>query len=426
MDSATLHARASKLVPGGVHSPVRAFRAVGGNPVFFKSAQGGTLTTVEGREIVDFVLSWGPSLLGHCHPEVVRAVQEQASTAFSFGMCSELEVELAEMIHAKIKGMEMLRFVSSGTEATMSALRLARGFTGRDGIIKFDGCYHGHSDALLVKAGSGVATFGTSSSAGVPADFAKHTICVDFNNLQSVEDALKLTPVAAVIVEPVPGNMGLVIPEPGFLQGLRRLCDQYGALLIFDEVMCAFRVSPTTAAELFGVMPDLFCFGKVIGGGLPVGAFGGRADVMQLLAPLGPVYQAGTLSGNPLAMRAGLETLRLWFNGKGFDKTESLGRDLDALMAPVVAGRGDVKWIRLGSMFTLFFLPEGATLPKNMEEVRRCDFGRFGRFFQFMMKKGFLIPPAQYEANFLSTAHTHAQLKAYATATAEFLASDKG
>jgi glutamate-1-semialdehyde 2,1-aminomutase len=421
--SAEYYSKAKELIPGGVDSPVRAFGAVGGDPLFFKSAKGAYLESVEGDQYLDFVMSWGPGVLGHANEEVVKAVQDQAATAFSFGMSCPLELELAQLMNETIKGLEMVRFVSSGTEATMSAIRLARGATGKDKLIKFEGCYHGHSDGLLVKAGSGVSTFGESSSAGVPEAYVSCTLPAIYNDVESVEAQLKRGDVAAIILEPVAGNMGLIQPNPGFLKKLRELCDQYDALLIFDEVMCGFRVHETTAAALYDVQPDLFCFGKVIGGGLPVGAFGGRADLMKQLAPLGPVYQAGTLSGNPLAMRAGIETINIFLRDKVWQKTADLGASLNKKVQALIAGRDDVSFVQLGSMFTLFF--RGGDLPTNMEEVGACDFERFGRFFNFMLQQGMLLPPSQYEANFLSVAHSEADLQRYVDALETFLNQDK-
>ncbi len=421
MESGLLAESSRKVIPGGVNSPVRAFNAVGGEPMFFNRSAGAYIYNVEGEEILDFVISWGPGVLGHAPKRVVEAVREQLSSGFCYGMASPLELELAEFLCERIEGLKMVRFVNSGTEATMSALRLARGFTGKDDIIKFEGCYHGHSDGLLVKAGSGVATFGEASSAGVPAGYVKSTISIPFNDLAAVEKAFSVGKIAAIIVEPVPGNMGVVPAADGFLQGLRSLCDKHGALLIFDEVMCGFRVSETTAAQRYGVTPDLFCFGKVIGGGMPVGAFGGRADVMKTLAPLGPVYQAGTLSGNPIAMRAGLETLKEFYEKDVYCKMNSLGASLEKKLQPLLQGNNGLKFARVGSMFTLFFHKGGAI--KNVDDVGKCDFAKFGRFFNFMLReKKILIPPSQYEANFLAVVHTEEHLQRYVDGVKEFLA----
>jgi glutamate-1-semialdehyde 2,1-aminomutase len=416
------YSKAKELIPGGVDSPVRAFGAVGGDPLFFEKAEGAYLTSVEGEKYLDFVMSWGPAVLGHAPAELVDAVKTQAESAFSFGMSCPLEYELAKLMTDTIRGLEMVRFVSSGTEATMSAIRLARGFTGKDEFIKFEGCYHGHSDGLLVKAGSGVSTFGTASSAGVPEGYTATTRTAIYNDLESVESILRDGKTSAIILEPVAGNMGLVPGDKDFILGLRKLCDEYDALLIFDEVMCAFRVHETTAAELYGVLPDLFCFGKVIGGGLPVGAFGGRKDVMEKLAPLGPVYQAGTLSGNPLAMAAGIKNLEIFLRDKVWAKTNDLGQALAVKVQKLIEDRTDVCFTQLGSMFTLFFKE---TLPNNMDEVGDCDFDRFGRFFQFCLKNKILLPPSQYEANFLSSAHTEQDLDHYVSTLEQFLKEDK-
>ena len=420
MNSEALAESSRKLIPGGVNSPVRAFNAVGGHPMFFNKSKGPYIYNVEGDEILDFVLSWGPGVLGHAPDRVVKAVQKELEGGFCYGMASPLEVELADYLCERVEGLEMVRFVNSGTEATMSAIRLARGFTGKSDFIKFEGCYHGHSDGLLVKAGSGVATFGEASSAGVPEGYTKHTIPVPYNNLAAVAKAFENGDVAAVIIEPVPGNMGVVPAAEGFLKGLRELCDANGALLIFDEVMCGFRVSETTAASRYGIVPDLFCFGKVIGGGMPVGAFGGRSDVMEKLAPAGPVYQAGTLSGNPIAMRAGLETLKEFYEEDVYCKMNSLGALLEQKIKEVISAYSNVKFTRIGSMFTLFF--HGGDEIKNVDDVGQCDFEKFGRFFNFMLReKKILLPPSQYEANFLSCVHTEGHIQQYVDGVKEFL-----
>ena len=423
MNSETLAISSKNLIPGGVNSPVRAFNAVGGQPMFFNKAVGPYIYNVEGEEILDFVLSWGPGVLGHAPARVVKAVQEEVEGGFCYGMASPLECDLAQYVCDKIDGLEMVRFVNSGTEATMSAIRLARGFTGKSDFVKFEGCYHGHSDGLLVKAGSGVATFGEASSAGVPEGYTKHTISVPFNDLSATRKAFENGDIAAVIIEPVPGNMGVVSTKDGFLQGLRDLCEEFGALLIFDEVMCGFRVSQTTAAHRYGVTPDLFCFGKVIGGGMPVGAFGGRREVMDKLAPSGPVYQAGTLSGNPIAMRAGLETLKEFYESDCFEKMDAVGEKLEAAVCELISTRDDVKFSRIGSMFTLFFHSGDAI--ENVEDVGKCDFDRFGRFFNFMLReKKILLPPSQYEANFLSSVHTEEHMNRYVEGLKEFFSQE--
>jgi glutamate-1-semialdehyde 2,1-aminomutase len=424
MNSEQLSVKSQALIPGGVNSPVRAFNAVGGSPMFFNRAAGPYIYNVEGEEILDFVISWGPGVLGHAPENVVQAVQKELARGFCFGMASPLECELAELLCGKVAGLEKIRFVNSGTEATMSAIRLARGFTGKSDFIKFEGCYHGHSDGLLVKAGSGVATFGEASSAGVPEGYTQHTIPVPYNDLDAVEKAFENGEIAAIIVEPVPGNMGVIPAVDGFLQGLRDLCDKHKALLIFDEVMCGFRVSNTTAAARYGVQPDLFCFGKVIGGGMPVGAFGGRQDVMDMLAPLGPVYQAGTLSGNPVAMRAGLETLTYYYENDVFGQMDAIGVYLDECLKEVLEQNKDLKYRRIGSMFTLFF-HSGDEL-KNVEDVGGCDFEKFGRFFNFMLRdKKILLPPSQYEANFLSCVHSREHIDRYVDGLKYFIAEEE-
>ena len=404
--SQTLFDRARVHIPGGVNSPVRAFRSVGGVPRFIASAKGARVTDVDGMEYIDYVGSWGPMILGHAHPEVIEAVVRTAADGLSFGAPIQGEVELAELLSTLVPSLEMVRLTSSGTEATMSALRLARGFTGRDRIIKFGGCYHGHGDSLLVKAGSGALTFGSPDSSGVPACLAELTTVLEYNNTPRLEEAFAAIgrDVAAVIIEPVVGNMNLIAPDPVFLQSLRRLCDQYGALLIFDEVMTGFRVALGGAQALYGIRPDLSTFGKVIGGGMPMGAFGGRRDIMSQLAPLGSVYQAGTLSGNPVAVAAGLATLRLiqvaGFHDRLAEKTRRLTNGLSAVAAthglPFSAQS-------VGGMFGLYFLPE---LPRNYDEVMQADRDRFNRFFHGMLDAGFYFAPSAFEAGFVSSAHS--------------------
>ncbi len=403
MRSRALFERAQHVIPAGVNSPVRAFRAVGGSPLFFERASGAHLWDADGRRYIDYVGSWGPMVAGHTHPAVVEAVQEAASRALSFGAPTEAEVELAELLCRLVPSLEMLRLVSSGTEATMTAIRLARGFTGRDTIVKFEGCYHGHADALLVKAGSGALTFGNPSSAGVPAATASHTLVLDFNDSRQVQEAFQRNAIACVIVEPVAGNMNLVLPEPRFLQTLREECTKHGALLIFDEVMTGFRVALGGAQALYGVRPDLTTLGKVIGGGLPLAAVGGRRDIMQKIAPLGPVYQAGTLSGNPVAVAAGLATLKL-VQESGFQErieatTRSLAKSLTA-----EAEKAGVTFAAqsIGSMFGLYFRE---TPPRSFAEVMQCDRERFNRFFHEMLKRGVYLAPSAYEAGFVSAAH---------------------
>jgi glutamate-1-semialdehyde 2,1-aminomutase len=407
--SQDLFARAQARIPAGVNSPVRAFRAVGGSPVFFERASGPHLWDADGARYVDYVGSWGPMLAGHGHPAVVEAVQEAASRALSFGAPTEAEIELAELLCRLVPSLELVRLVSSGTEATMTALRLARGFTGRSLLVKFEGCYHGHADALLVKAGSGALTFGNPSSAGVPPEVAAATIVLDYNHTEAVRRlfAEKGTQIAAVIVEPVAGNMNLVLPVPGFLESLREECTRHGAVLIFDEVMTGFRVAPGGAQERYGIRPDLTTLGKVIGGGLPVGAVGGRRDIMEKIAPLGPVYQAGTLSGNPIAVAAGLATLKI-VSASGFHKQveSTTGKLVEGLAA---AGGKGFSAQSIGSMFGVYFRDAP---PKSFAEVMQCDRERFNRFFHEMLTRGVYLAPSAYEAGFVSGAHGDAEIEA--------------
>ena len=408
----TLFERAQRLIPGGVNSPVRAFRSVGGTPPFFERASGAYLWDAEGKRYIDYVGSWGPMVAGHTHPAVVEAVQEAASRALSFGAPTETEVELAEMLCRLVPSLERVRLVSSGTEATMTALRLARGFTGRSLIVKFEGCYHGHADGLLVKAGSGALTFGHPSSAGVPPEIAALTVVLDYNDIGQVKSLFETRgkSIACVIVEPVAGNMNLVPPAAGFLEALREECTRQGAVLIFDEVMTGFRVAAGGAQARYGVRPDLTTLGKVIGGGLPVGAVGGRRDIMEQLAPLGPVYQAGTLSGNPVAVAAGLATLKL-VEEKGFQSkieatTQSLVQGLiaEARKAKIVFSAQSI-----GSMFGLYFR---AAPPRSFAEVMQCDRERFNRFFHAMLENGVYLAPSAYETGFVSSAHGGAEIDA--------------
>ncbi|MCX7174882.1 MAG: glutamate-1-semialdehyde 2,1-aminomutase [Proteobacteria bacterium] len=407
-----LFARAQRIIPGGVNSPVRAFRSVGGTPRFFTRGEGPHVWDADGKRYLDYVGSWGPLILGHADPEVVQAVQQAAAKGLSFGAPTEGEVELAELLVRLVPSMEMVRLVSSGTEATMSAIRLARGFTGRDALIKFEGCYHGHSDSLLVKAGSGMLTFGNPSSSGVPADLARHTLVLDYNDPQQLADAFAkhADKIACVIVEPVAGNMNLIAPKPEFLKAMRDLCTRHGAVLIFDEVMTGFRVGLNSAQGLYGITPDLSTFGKVIGGGMPLGAFGGRRDIMEKIAPLGPVYQAGTLSGNPLSVTAGLATLKK-IQAPGFyaalaGKTRRLCDELTA-----AARRRGIAFCAqsVGGMFGVYF---SAAPPTSYAEVMKADKDAFNRFFHAMLEKGVYLAPSAFEAGFVSAMHSDADIAA--------------
>jgi glutamate-1-semialdehyde 2,1-aminomutase len=413
-----LFRRAQLTIPGGVNSPVRAFRSVGGTPRFLARGEGAYVWDAEGKRYIDYVGSWGPLILGHADPDVVRAVQDAAARGLSFGAPTEAEVELAELLVKLVPSMELVRLVSSGTEATMSAIRLARGFTGRDMIVKFEGCYHGHADSLLVKAGSGLLTFSNPSSAGVPADLARHTLVLDYNDADQLERAFAEhgRNIACIIVEPVAGNMNLIRPKAEFLKAMRELCDCHGALLIFDEVMTGFRVGAGSAQGLFGIRPDLSTFGKVVGGGLPLGAFGGRRDVMEKIAPLGPVYQAGTLSGNPLSVAAGLATLAKVMQ-PGF--YEALGARTTALVdgLTAAAAKNGVKFCAqsVGGMFGLYF---SARVPTAYVEVMASDKEAFNHFFHAMLEKGIYLAPSAFEAGFVSSAHSDADIAATVAAAA--------
>lgn len=405
--SRSLYQKSLGCLPGGVNSPVRAFKAVGGSPVFIAKAKGAYLYDVDGNRYLDYVGSWGPALLGHAHPQVVKRVQAAAVKGLSFGAATELELILARIIKSAFPSVKMLRLVNSGTEATMSAIRLARAYTGRAKIVKFDGCYHGHADAFLVKAGSGAATFGIPDSAGVSPTLARDTISLPFNNQEAVVQTFEQQggEIAALIVEPVAGNMGLVLPQPGFLETLREVTHRYQTLLIFDEVITGFRVCFGGAQHLFQVTPDLTCLGKIIGGGLPVGAYGGRSDIMELVAPQGPVYQAGTLSGNPLATAAGIETLTILSRSKKlYEQLEIITRTLcEGIRELSVTHHIPVYVSHLGSMFTLFFSGKKVT---SYQDAGGCDLHRFARYFRLMLREGIYLPPSQFETNFISGAHT--------------------
>jgi len=413
-NSERLFSRAQKHIPGGVNSPVRAFRSVGGSPLFITRGKGSRIYDADGNEFIDYVGSWGPLLLGHAHPEIVAAVSEALESGTSFGAPTEREIELAELISEIVPSIEMVRLVNSGTEATMSAIRVARGFTGRDLIVKFEGCYHGHVDSLLVKAGSGVATLGLPDSPGVPKSFSDTTIALPFNGPDALEEAFRAhgDRIAAAIVEPVVGNMGCVPPAPGFLQQLREITARYGALLILDEVMTGFRVALGGAQQLYGIRPDLTTLGKVIGGGLPIGAYGGRADILSRVAPAGPIYQAGTLSGNPLAVAAGLAMLRYL---KSHPETYT---QLEGRTAAICAGAPHGTTVnRVGSMFTVFFTAASVT---DYDAAKKSDTARFAEFHRRMLERGIYLPPSQFEAAFVSAAHTEEDVQRTAHAFREF------
>ncbi len=408
--SQKLFNHAQLIIPGGVNSPVRAFKSVGGIPLFFQRGKGALVWDADGNSYIDYVGSWGPLICGHAHPDVVKSVQQAAVRGLSFGAPTETEVEMAEELRKLVPSMEQLRLVSSGTEATMSAIRLARGYTNRSKIIKFEGCYHGHADALLVKAGSGALTFGQPSSSGVPAETAAHTLVLEYNNEAQLEAVFSREggEIAAVIVEPVAGNMNLVAPRPGFLELLRKLCSHHGTVLIFDEVMTGFRVALGGAQALYGIKPDLTTLGKVIGGGMPVGAFGGRRDIMQCVAPLGPVYQAGTLSGNPVAVAAGLATLKLIQAPGFYDRLAAAAHRLCSGLAEAAQGhRIPFSARSIGGMFGLYFRE---TPPQSYAEVLSCDKEAFNRFFHAMLAEGVYLAPSAYEAGFVSSAHGTAEI----------------
>jgi len=405
-----LYRRALGLIPGGVNSPVRAFRAVGISPVFIDRAKGAKIWDLDGNEYIDYVGSWGPMILGHAHPRVIAAIKKMAPKGTSFGAPTPLEIELAIKVKNAFPSMELLRMVSSGTEAVMSAIRVARGFTGRDKILKFEGCYHGHGDSLLVKAGSGAITFGIPDSLGIPEDLAKHTLTASYNDLESVKALVDRYPeqIACIIVEPVAGNMGVILPERGFLEGLRKICDEQGILLLFDEVITGFRIAHGGAQEVYGIRPDLTCLGKIIGGGLPVGAYGGKEKIMETVSPLGGVYQAGTLSGNPLAMAAGLETLKLLRTKKVYQDLEKTTTTLTEALSRSAEERGiPITINRITGLFTLFFT-EGPV--RDYRTAKMSNTKRFAQFFIEMMEQGIYLPPSQFEAWFLSLAHTRKDL----------------
>ncbi len=408
--SEELFSNAKALIPGGVNSPVRAFKSAGCNPIFIEKAAGSKIYDVDGNEYIDYVGSWGPMILGHCHPKVVEAIQKTAASGASFGAPTALETELAELVCDAYPNIEKIRMVSSGTEATMSAIRLARGYTGRDKILKFDGCYHGHADSLLVKAGSGLATFGVPTSPGVPADFAKYTLTATYNDLEEVKEIIAANKgeVACIILEPIAGNMGCVPPVPGFLQGLRDLCTEEEIILIIDEVMTGFRVAYGGAQERYGVRGDLVCLGKIIGGGLPVGAFGGKSEIMDSLSPEGGIYQAGTLSGNPLAMSAGITTLKLIQEEGFYQQIEEKSAYLEKGLQQVTDGSAVATcWQRVGGMFCTFF-QEGPV--HNFDDALKSDTDAFGRYFRSMLDQGINLAPAQFEAGFMSIAHSQEDL----------------
>jgi glutamate-1-semialdehyde 2,1-aminomutase len=404
--SEALFTEALKYIPGGVNSPVRAFRAVGGQPFFTQKAKGAYVWDVDGNRYVDYVGTWGPAIHGHAYAKIILAIQQTAEFGTSFGIPNPLEVEMAKLVCSAVPSVQKVRMCNSGTEATMSAIRLARGFTGRDKIIKFEGCYHGHADSLLVKAGSGALTFGHPDSAGVPASFTQNTVVLPFNDAEAVRSAFKANAgqIAGIILEPVPGNSGLFPPKPGYLEQLRKITADDGSLLIFDEVMTGFRLAWGGAQELYGITPDLSCFGKIIGGGLPVGAFGGKSDIMDCLAPLGPVYQAGTLSGNPLAMAAGLASLKALMEPGVYRQLDALGAQLEQGMGEAARRAGvAVRFNRVGSMCCGYFTSEPV---HDLNDAMRSDRARFARYFNGMLEQGVFFAPSQFEAGFLSRAHS--------------------
>lgn len=411
--SEQLFEKAQKVIPGGVNSPVRAFKGVGGTPVFIEKAEGAYITDSDGKRYIDYVGSWGPMVLGHNHPAIIDAVLKAVPNGLSFGAPTESEITLAELVCKLVSSIELVRMVSSGTEATMSAIRLARGYTGRDKIIKFEGCYHGHSDSLLVKAGSGALTLGQPSGPGVPADFAKHTLTCTYNDLDSVREAFEQYPneIACLIVEPVAGNMNCIPPKADFLQGLRELCTQYGTVFIIDEVMTGFRVALGGAQAYYGVTPDLTTLGKIIGGGMPVGAFGGKKEIMEFIAPTGPVYQAGTLSGNPIAMAAGLACLTELSKAGNEEKLAAQTKTLAEGFKALADKHGVPLTVQyVGGMFGLFFTEQAEI--NNFQDVMKCDAAKFNRFFHLMLEEGIYLAPSAFEAGFMSLAHSEADIQA--------------
>jgi len=411
--------KAKRIFPGGVNSPVRAFKAVGGTPIVFESGKGSKLTSVDGKEYIDYVGAWGPQILGHAHPAITEAIKKAASNSASFGASCNLEIELGEKILSSIPSIEIIRFVNSGTEAAMSALRLARGFTGRNKIIKFAGCYHGHADFLLVKAGSGAMTFGTPDSKGVPESYASETLIARYNDINDVDRIIKMheKEIAGIILEPVVGNMGVVLPEKDFIEGLRSRCDKIGALLIFDEVMTGFRVSRSCAQGLFGIKPDLTCLGKIIGGGLPIGAYGGRREIMEQLSPLGPVYQAGTNSGNPVVMAAGSAALEN-LTPTVYEKLEHLSNMLEKGFKKF--SKRKILIQRCGSMMTLFFVNDAEARIRSADDLDIVDRKIYGEYFQHMLKNGIYLPPSQFEAFFVSAAHSEEDISRTIEAFSKF------
>lgn len=417
--SSQLFIRAKNLIPGGVNSPVRAFKSVGADPLFVKRASGCYIFDEDKNGFIDYVGSWGPMIVGHCHPDIVNAVQRTMENGASFGAPTELEIILADMVIEAVPSIEMIRMVSSGTEATMSAIRLARGYTGRDNILKFSGCYHGHADSLLVKAGSGAATFGVPDSPGVPADFAKHTLTAEYNSLESVKTLVadNKDSIACIIVEPVAGNMGTVPPNEGFLEGLREICTNEGIILIFDEVMSGFRVAYGGAQELYGITPDMTTLGKIIGGGLPVGAFGGKREIMEKLSPSGGVYQAGTLSGNPLAMSAGIATLKILKQPGFYQKLEEKSRAVAEGIAKAAKDAGyPIYSTRVGSMFCTFFTKNEV---RDWPSASQCDTQAFGKYFLGMLDEGIYLAPSQFETAFVSAAHNEDEIEKTISAAAK-------